>query len=772
MVRKMGRNTLRKKLFRDMSRAAMQFLSIIALCALGTFAFAALDGTARMTRDTLDTYFEENNLADYWITLPSADRASLDKVAAVPGVSAVRARANADLETTLPGDVSVGITAYDGAMDINTPLLREGALLEENDRRGCLVEERFAKAHEIVPGSLLSVKLGGQEYTFIVRGVVVSPEYIVVSDGIVANPNAYGYLLINACAMEALPLTQIVATLEDGADSDSVRAAIETALPDALVVDRSSHQSTARANNDAQMFENMTYIFPVLAYAVAALIVMTTLSRMIDNQRLQMGTLKALGFSARQIRNHYLSYALVPSALGALLGTLVGHYTLPFLLWDALIAQNEMPYQLTPPISAPAWGMTVLSVLLSMGILLYSYRASARETTAALLRPKPPKDGKRILLERITFLWSRFSFNTKMIVRNLMRNKLRSFMSFVGILCCTMLIITSLGLQDSVTAMSVNYYTKTLSYDLRANLTGETGTAESYERRLDAGSVECIMEKSVSVRADGGTRTVMLTVLGDDQQMQNLGEHETFVALQDGTAAVTYKLTKTLNLHIGDTIRLYLPGDDEPAEFVIGQVVYNNVSQGVYLNRTTWESLRKGGFTPTAIQIRDPGERCLTQLDAMDEVDDIDYPAEQIEDMTRMLDTLSSVFTLLTGIALALAFVICYNMGLMNFVERTREYATLKVLGYHQKEIRRLILRENRLVSLSGVLLGIWPGITLVDVILHSCEPESGFYPGSPAPQSIVIACVVTYCFSELIQRLLTRKVQKIDMVEALKSVE
>ena len=768
----MVNNTLRKKLYRDMTRAAMQFLSIIALCALGTFAFAALDGTARMTRDTLTTYFEENTLADYWITLPAADRASLDKVSAVPGVAAVRARASADLETTLPGDVSVSVTAYDGAMDINTPLLREGALLEENDKRGCLVEERFANAHGLVPGSRLSVKLGGQEYTFIVRGVVVSPEYIVVSNGIVADPNAYGYLLINACAMEALPLTQIVATLTPGADSDAVRAAIENALPDALVVDCSSHQSTARANNDAQMFENMTYIFPVLAYAIAALIVMTTLSRMIDNQRMQMGTLKALGFSARQIRGHYLSYALVPSALGALLGTLIGHYTLPFFLWDALIGQNEMPYQLTPPISVSAWCMTGLSVVLSMGILLYSYRASARETTAALLRPKPPKDGKRILLERITFLWSRFSFNTKMIVRNLMRNKLRSFMSFIGILCCTMLIITSLGLQDSVTAMSVNYYTKTLSYDLRANLTGEVGTAESYERRLDAGAVECLMEKSVSVRADGGTRTVMLTVLGDDQQMQNLGKDETFVALHTGTAAVTYKLTKTLNLAIGDTIRLYLPGDDEPAEFVIGQIVHNNVSQGVYLNRTTWESLRKGDFTPTAIQIRDPGERCLTQLDAMDEVDDIDYPAAQIADMTRMLETLSSVFTLLTGIALALAFVICYNMGLMNFVERTREYATLKVLGYHQKEIRRLILRENRLVALSGVLLGIWPGIQLVDVILHSCEPESGFYPGSPALQSIVIACVVTYCFSELIQRLLTRKVQKIDMVEALKSVE
>ncbi len=768
----MVNNTLRKKLFRDMSRAAMQFLSIIALCALGTFAFSALDGTARMTRTTLNTYYEENNLADYWISLPTADRAALDKVAAVSGVTRVRARTTVDMDTTLSDDITVSVTAYDGAMDINIPLLREGELLDENDKRGCLVEERFAVAQNLSLGSRIGVKLSGQEYDFVVRGIVVSPEYIVVSNGLVANPDAYGYLLVNACAIPTLPLTQIVANIDDDADSEAVQAAIEKAVPDALVVDRRSHASTARANNEAQMFENMTLIFPVLAYAVAALIVMTTLSRMIDNQRMQMGTLKALGFSSRQIRNHYLSYALVPSAIGAVLGTIIGHFTLPNLLWDTLLSQDEMPYQLTPPISKPAWVMTALCVMMSLGILLYSYQKSAKECTAALLRPKPPKDGKRILFERIPFLWSRFSFNTKMVVRNLMRNKLRTFMSLVGLLCCTMLIITSFGLQDSVTAMSINYYTRTLNYDVRASLKGTVGTAESYERRLDAENIECIMEKSVSLRADAGTRTVSLTVLEDDQTMQHLGENETFVKIQPGTAAVTYKLTKTLKLNIGDTIRLYLPGDDEPLSLVIGQIVQNNVSQGVYLDQTTWESFRKGDFIPTALQLKNPSADCLALLADMDEVDKIEYPAEQVDEMKRMLDTLSSVFSLLTGIALALAFVVCYNMGLMNFVERTREYATLKVLGYHQKEIRRLILRENNIITLIGVLMGILPGIMLIDAILHSCEPESGYYPGAPALSSIILACVITFCFSQLIQRLLVRKVRKIDMVEALKSVE
>ena len=773
MVRKKpARNTLRTKLFRDMRRAAMQFLSIIALCALGTFAFAALDGTARMMQSTLDTYFEEQQLADFWISTPAADRTALDKVRAVPGMKTVRARSSAELETTLPGDVSVSVTAYDGEMDVNIPLLREGSLLDPSDTRGCLIEERFAAAHGLTLGDRLTVKFAGEEISFVVCGVCVSPEYIVVSEGMVADPNAYGYILINAKALPQVPLSQIVARLEDGEDPDAARAAIEEALPDALVVDRKSHMSTARANNDAEMFANMTYIFPVLAYAIAALIVMTTLSRMIDNQRLQMGTLKALGFSARQIRGHYLSYAIVPSLVGSALGTLIGHYTLPPFLWDVLIAQNEMPYQLHPPISAPAWIMTGLSVIMSMGICLLSYRSAAKETTASLLRPKPPKDGKRILLERFTPLWSRLSFNAKMIVRNLMRNKLRTFMSFMGILFCTMLIITSLGLQDSVTRISVNHYTRHLSYDVRANLEGEIGTAESYERRLNAEAVECIMEQSVSLRADGGTRTVTLTVLSDEQDMQRLGQNDTLIPLETGGLAVTYKLTRTLGIALGDTLRLYLPGDDEPVAMQVTQIVQNNVTQGVYMNRTTWEAQRKGDFTPTAIQVRGPGEGCIDMLESMDEVDSLDYPAEQIDDMLKMLESLSSVFTLLTVIALSLAFVVCYNMGLMNFVERLREYATLKVLGYHQKEIRALILRENALVALLGVALGVWPGILLTDIVLHSCEPESAFYPGAPTLQSIVIACVVTYCFSGLIQRLLARKVRTLDMVEALKSVE
>ncbi len=775
MVRKsvLRRNILGLKLHRDMLHAFMQFLSIIALCALGTFAFSALDGTARMTRETIDKYFSENALADLFITLPSADRTALTKVRNIEGIGDAIARGSMDFDTTLGDDVRVNVMAFDGEMTINRPLLRTGALLDTSDRRGCLIEERFAERQGLGVGDRLTLKFNGSYLTFVIRGVVVSPEFIVVSNSVSMHPDRYGYILVNSRSVPFLPLTQIVVKFT-GSDvrSDDVQAAVESALPAALVINRDAHTSTARIQNDAQMFENMTYIFPLLAYFIAALIVMTTLQRMIDNQRLQIGTLKALGFSARKIRHHYLQYAILPSFIGGLIGTLLGHYILPNVLWNALMSQNEMPYQLHPPVSLQEWGMVLLTVLMSAGICLRTYRKSAMETTASLLRPKAPKGGRRILLERIPALWSRFGFNAKMITRNIFRNKMRAFMFFLGILFCNMLIITSFGLQDSVKILTSDYYLHSLRYDASASLNSLAGTADAYDRRLDAERVECVMTRGISLRTEAGTRTVQFTVLEDDQELQNLGFGTTYLPLSRGDIAVTYKLSRVLRIAPGDTVEVWFPGDDRPLHLTVSHLCENNFSQGIYLTSSTWESFHRGAFVPTDIHLKNPTPACLEQLADMEEVETIDFPAEQINEMLDLLSTLNSVFALLTGIALALAFVICYSMGLMNFVERIREYATLKVLGYHQKEIRNLILAENIVLTLLGIFLGIYPGILLTDAVMHACEPETAFYSGTPTILTIFLAGIITFVFSVFLQLILTRKVKRIDMVEALKSVE
>lgn len=767
----MTRGTLQKKLLRDMRQSAMQFFSIVILCALGTFIFAGLDGIANLAQGTIDTYFEQNNLADFWITVPNANRDLLVKARGVPGVEDVCARASIKLEAGLPGDPTLLVTAYDGPMEINRPIVCAGTELLQNDLRGCLMQAGFAQAHGLTVGDRVSVEMDGTEYGFFIRGIVYSPEFICVTEGNYPNPQEYGYILIRAAAMPGLPLSEMLVSVTPGADAAQVKRDLQAALPGALILDRAAHQSTASATSNAEMFHKLLLVFPIIAYAVAALIVMTTLTRMIENQRLQIGTLKALGYSSGAVRRHYLAYAIWPSLLGSLAGIVIGHQTLPRLIWKLLLGQNEYPYRIYPRVSLASWGMAALTVVMSVGICAYTYQKSGRETTAELLRPKAPKAGRRILLERITPLWRRLSFNAKMVVRSLFRSRMRSFLSFVGILCCNSLIIASFGLQDSVNALAQNHYTQTLAYDVRANLTREAGRPESY-RRLSADRVECVMETSADVQTQKESRTTLLTVVEDGQTLLRLGKDSTHVPIQPGGVAITEKLSDTLKTGLGESLEIRLPGEKRTVRLPITQIVYNNVQQGVYMARATWEGLRKGSFTPTAVLLKNPTDACLRELDDMPEVDSLDRPTEQSRELTETLELVGSVFVILMCLALALAFVVCYNMGLMNFAERVREYATLKVLGYHQNEIRRLIVGENNIISILAVLLSVYPGLLLTGVVLRVCQTESLRYPNCTAAVSVVGACLITYAFSLLIQLFLIRKVKTINMVEALKSVE
>ena len=763
---------LRKKLIRDMRQSAMQFLALILLCMLGVFLFSGIDSFALITQASNDTFFEENRLAHFFLNLESADRGALARIRAINGVSAAQARFCIDMDVDLPGDPQLNVTAFDGEMVINMPHIRQGDMLRPTDRRGCLLQEAFADAHGLHVGDAITIKYQGMRYPLEIRGIVHSPEYISLSDGMAIDSTKYGYVLVNAQTFADVPLTQITVLLENGADEAAVRSEIQRVLPMAFIIDRRTHKSTAVVENNAQMFRDLSVLFPLAAYAVAALIVMTTLSRMVDKQRLQIGTLRALGYSDKTIRTHYLCYAIVPSAIGSLLGLVLGFYALPAAFWDVLFGQNEYPYLIQPPISPQSWAIAALNIIVSAAICLHTFNKSARECTAALLRPKPPKAGERIFLERITPLWKRMSFNAKMITRNLLRSKARTVMSLAGLLCCNALLIASMGLQDSVKITLNGQYGGTLGYDARVSLNHMAGSSDSYERHLSAARVEAYMETSVSVRSATAQRTTLLTVLGDQQELVRLGKDFSPMALDASGAILTEKLAATLGVSIGDTIVCQLPASDDVFELPVMQLAVNNLNQGMYLTRSAWEALRKGAFAPTGVYLKDPAPITLEKLESMDEVDDIDYLADEREEAFIYLHSVSQVFSILTFIALALAFVICYNMGLINFAERMREYATLKVLGYHQKEIRRLILSENLLITVLAIALSIVPGIEFTHMILSLVESESMRYAVLVTTRSILLSSAVTFGFSIFIQLLLTRQVRGIDMVEALKSVE
>ena len=769
-----NRGMLRRKLLRDLRDNAMQFIAMLLLCCLGTFVFSGMDGTWRLMDLTVETYFEECGLSDFWVSAASVSRQDVARIRHVNGVAAVQPRTSLTVDMENVGDgVEAALEIYEGDFAINVPYLRSGSMLSASDTKGCLIEEQFARALGLDVGDTVTLDVLGQRMQFLIRGTVLSAEYTTTSKEIVPDPEHYGFLILSHAAAPDLPYTNVLVKLADGADEEAARQAIEEAVPSAIVVSTASHKNISMARSYAVMFKGMTYVFPVLAFSVAALIVVSTLKRVIGKERSEIGILKALGYTDREIRRHYLWYALIPSVLGSVIGLFVGRYTIPDVLWKMMVHNSRYPYMLRPPISPAAYGMTVLSVLLSVAICMLTLRSSLQEETADLLRPKAPRSGTRVLLERWKRLWSKLSFNSKMIIRNLMRNKGRTFIILVGVLFCNMLIIATFGLKESLTWFMRQYYGGTLTYDLRVDLAdGEAGTLESYQSRLSAGKVEGIMDLSVSLHGGGTARACLLTVMKDDQTILRLTKDQQILPMPEDGLVISRKLASVMGISLGERVSVYLPGDSEPIELTITDFADTNAAQGIFLSETAWKSCRKGAFQITSLLIDAPDAMTLHKIDEMDEAETVRWLEEQFSDGMTILDATATAFSILSGVALGLAFVICYNMGLMNFTERVRDYATLKVLGYHQREIRSLMLRESDVTALLGVLLGILPGIALVGIILRTCEFESMVFVSHVSLRSILLSSVITYVFSLFVEWLLTRKTRSIDMVEALKSVE
>ena len=768
----MVKNALRLKLFRDLWHGRAQFVAMILLCALGTWAFSGLDAFWRMLDTSGQAYFQQQNMADLWVNLSPMDREAVAKLGSVPGVSQVQARISMEMTVDLPHEPTVAVHAFEGEPRINVPLLREGSALGGADLRGCLLEEQFAKANGYAPGDKITLRWNGGSFDLTVAGTCLSPEHVITAKDVRPDPTSYGFLICSASALSQIPYHEAVVTLLPGADADAAQSAIQALYPQALVINRDGHGSTSVIQSDVIMFRNLSYLFPLLAFAVAALIVLTTLTRMIENQRIMIGTLKSMGYGDGVVRRHYLNYALYPSLLGALLGLFTGRASLPYILWEAETDSLVLPYRLQAPISLAAWFVTGLAVALSILICLRTYNKNAREWPAALLRPKPPPAGRKLLLERVPALWNRLGFNGKMVFRNLFRNKLRTLMSFVGTLCCTMLLISSMGLQDSVHFFIGRYYTGTLRYDLRADLDATAGTGESYQKRIQAQRVETLMERGVTLAGAGASRTTALTVLEEGQQLLHLGKDESYLALPDTGVSLTRKLAQVMGLAIGDSVEIHFPGDNEPVVSTVAGFCDVNMSQGAYAPRSLWEKWRKGPYQPTALLILQPTQDALQKLRDMDEVERLKDPVLQSQQMLTLLQSMMGLFTLLSLVALGLAFVVQYNMGVLNLMERYREYATLKVLGYHQKEIRRLMKHENYLVMLLGVLGGMLPGRAFTALVLKTSEGQHTVFASTVNWPSYVLSGLIAIAFSMFVTWMLTRKVKSIDMVEALKSVE
>ena len=580
---------------------------------------------------------------------------------------------------------------------------------------------------------------------------------------------------------------EIADAREQIADAEEELADME--LPEWYVLDRDYIASYVDYGQNAERIGAIGRVFPVLFFLVAALVCLTTMTRMVEEERTQIGTLKALGYSRGNIAAKYILYALISSLLGSLLGLVAGQKFLPWVIIEAYkILYPDLPYTLTPlnlQYSVMATAAAVLCTTLAASAACYK---ELFEVPAELMRPAAPKAGKRVFLERITFIWKRLNFSRKASVRNLIRYKKRFFMTIFGIGGCTALLLLGFGLKDSVSYLGVGQFENIFVYDASISIDTEAeeekkaelmDTVASDDRVTDGTEM---LETAVDVEKDGVQKSAYLIVPQDESvlaqyiRLQNRETGESYELTDDGIV-ISEKLAALLNVSEGDTVTL--GGDDtEHVEAVVTHITENYFMHYVYMDRELYEELydKEPEWNMLFVNLAQTDEAFENQvqedymeLDAVLGVTFISGTAETVEDM---LDTMNVVILVLVVSAGMLAFIVLYNLNNINISERKRELATLKVLGFFDREVSSYVNRENIMLTVIGTAVGLIMGTALHRYVMTTVETDTLMFGRTIELHSFVYSILLTLVFSIIVNGMQYFKLRKIDMVESLKSVE
>ena len=550
--------------------------------------------------------------------------------------------------------------------------------------------------------------------------------------------------------------------------------------------DKNISYSSFTANIDK--LNAITTVFPIFFFLVAALVVSTTMTRMVEEERLQIGTMKALGYSAKTIMQKYILYALAASVSGTLVGLAVGFKAFPSIIWSAYEMMYYMPAIATPwRLSQALFSGGTLTVL-SLLVTALTCRSSLSETPAALMLPRAPKAGKRILLERITPLWRHFPFSWKVTCRNLFRYKKRFWMTVIGVAGCTSLLIAGFGISDSLNAIITKQYEDIFHYDLMTVVTEEDALTQGavQEYLFDNPSVFsdslAVSIQSTRQEIKNGEADVYLMIPKDLSSFGSFVDlHERVsrkaTPLQEDGIIITEKLAKTLGIQAGDSITLQNE-DEEKASFTVTGVCEHYVSNYVYMSAATYEAgFQKAPVYNAALsKMPDDSQTVRDQVSAVlldnDHVASLTFTADNVKQVLNMLNSIDAVVVLIIVCAAGLAFVVLYNLSNINVAERVKEIATIKVLGFYDREVDSYVNRESYALTGIGIFFGIFGGIALHKFVITTVEVDAVMFGRSLRPVSFLYAVLLTLLFSIIVSLVIGRSLKKVSMVESMKAPE
>lgn len=558
--------------------------------------------------------------------------------------------------------------------------------------------------------------------------------------------------------------------------------------PTLYILDRDSHQSFVEYEGCANSIDALAKIFPVFFFAVAALVCLTTMTRMVDEQRINIGTLKGLGYKTSQISKKYILYALIACITGSILGLAIGFSVFPtviFFAYGMMYSIENIVYVFSIPI---AIGITSLALIIIILSAYMACRKELKETPAILMRPKAPKSGKRILLERVPFIWNRFSFISKVTVRNIFRYKKRFLMTVLGIAGCTALILTGFGIKDSIEMILTGQYGTLFKYDMSLVIQSDMTDKQIYELRKNLSDIDEINKyeffsyENGDIKVNNTKKEITIVV------PENLEKMDKFIHLQDRKTqnpielnnkgiVLTEKIARDLGVKAGDEIEL-INSDDKKAKIKVSHITENYISHYAYISPENYIKLFEkdldfnrviGILNNPSVKIEDKLSKKLFDIET---IDGITFNTASKETFHNTIKNLNYVVLIMIISAGALAFVVLYNLTNVNISERIREIATIKVLGFYDKEVSAYIYRENIILTIIGTVVGLGLGTILHKFIMVTVEIQSMMFGRVIDMSSYFIAAVLTIVLSLFVNLAMFYKLRNVKMVESLKSVD
>lgn len=753
---------LNLKLRRDIFHNWTQFFSVFLMAFLSVLIFVGLQGAWHGLEVSLNEFASDSKLADSWVQSAGFTQDDLEAIEQIEGIEEINDKNR--VQVTVSESVQeqyLYLDTYDH--QITQPVIDEGASFSTTDA-GLWINREYAKANNLSVGDTLDIIFNEQIVPLAVVGIVQSADriyYTGTAEFIAPNHQDYGYGYISEATLhEKLGYQGPTNLVEITGSNSKIRQELETILGDRFLsyFDRHTLVDVSDAFDRVGQIRNLSFLFSFIFILLAILAMYTTIRRLIETQTKEIAVLKALGFSNYQIGLHYASFGLLIGGGGAVLGAIVS----PLMSWFVLTTQQGM-------FSLPNWKIaySLSSVVVFLSVVLICVLAAlfaSREATVGLpaifLRGNTDKRGRKIFLERFPRIWQHLRYEQRWAIRDGAINRARMLMGIIGVAGGMMLLIAGIGMPQSINQLVDKAYNTDFTYTSRLQVNNYSEAKDAFENG------QWIQIQQARYSPDDSYNRLLIVLSEGNYVNMKTADGKT---VEDNGAYVTQGFAERAGLEVGDSLEIIPSLDTNEYVLPINGIIMSETNQGVYITASTWETLG-GRFQPTTVLVGD--EYTTETIENNDNISSYISISSQEENAYDFVNSLMSIFLMIIGFAILLVVVVLYNLGSLNFVERTRDYATLRVLGFHKNELRNITMIENIATTLIGWLLGIPLGIWFLNEYVRTFSTIRLEYTSYVSWQNLLIASLIVWICSMTTTFLISQRIQKLDMVEALKGIE